>query len=130
MWYKMELILVSKIRPSELTNDDAVLALADQISNEGIWRSVLPVEDMTYLVMDGNHRLKVASILGISYLPCVRLSYSDPRVSVSDWNSGRPLSMASLTAMFQDHDILPFKSTRHRFDPALPIVAFPLLELR
>jgi hypothetical protein len=116
MWYKMELILVSKIRPSELTNDDAVLALADQISNEGIWRSVLPVEDMTYLVMDGNHRLKVASILGIS--------------SVSDWNSGRPLSMASLTAMFQDHDILPFKSTRHRFDPALPIVAFPLLELR
>jgi hypothetical protein len=128
--YRIEILPIHEIRASEHTDERAVQNLAQTVYAEGIWRTALPLEEQTRLVMDGNHRLKVAALMGFKRLPCVLLRYDDPRVTVRDWNSGKPLQWSDLFGMLQRHGVLPFKSTRHMFDPILPQVAVPFSVLR
>ena len=80
--------------------------------------------------MDGNHRLRAAHLLGLRRLPCVLLDYADPRVSVACWRSGRPLDPQGIVAALAGRELLPAKSTRHRFDPPLPATRIELALLR
>lgn len=111
---------VSFFKPSECVDEARVRELAECIRREGCWLQPMPVEGVTGLVMDGNHRLTVARLLGLKCLPCVPLSYDDPRVGVACWRSGRPFDRRDIFAVLDRQCPLPFKSTRHRFEPPLP----------
>lgn len=80
--------------------------------------------------MDGNHRLRAAAILCMHYLPCVPLDYSDPRVSVTHWQTGAPFCVNSIgRRILLDGCPFPYKTTRHRFAPVLPQTEIPLILL-
>lgn len=113
-------------RASEEVDPARVDELAARICAAGCWCVPLPVEDATGLVMDGNHRLRVAHRLGLRRLPCVPLSYADPRVEVRGWRCGRPFDLAQLRQCVAEGALLPPKTTRHRFAPALPVTEIPL----
>ena len=107
-------------RASECVDQDHVRALAERIRTAGCWTHPLPVEASTGLVMDGNHRLQAAHLLGLVRLPCVPLRYGDPYVEVACWRTGLPFDINAIFAAVQHKRLLPLKSTRHRFDPPLP----------
>lgn len=116
--------------PSEEVDADHVRRLADTIRATGLWTTPIPIERDTGIVMDGNHRVRAAALLGLHHLPCVLLDYADPRVSVTHWSSGAPFSVASIRQrIVVERRLFPYKTTRHRFAPALPGTEIPLTVL-
>jgi hypothetical protein len=113
-------------RPSEEVDAMHVRRLADEVLRSGTWLAPLPVEAGTGLVMDGNHRLHVARLLGLRRLPCVLLRYGDRRLRVRCWKTGRPFSTDELNELAALAEVLPYKTTRHSFDPPLPETEIPL----
>ncbi len=117
-------------KPSEEVDADHVRRLADTIRATGLWTTPIPIERETGIVMDGNHRIRAAALLGLHHLPCVLLDYADPRVSVTHWGSGAPFSVAGIRQrIVAERRIFPYKTTRHRFAPALPSTEIPLTML-
>jgi hypothetical protein len=113
-------------RPSEEVDAGHVRRLAEEVQRSGLWLAPLPVEAGSGLVMDGNHRLRVAQLLGLRRLPCVPLRYDDRRLRVRCWKTGRPFGPEELRALVAVRAVLPYKTTRHSFDPPLPETEIPL----
>ena len=120
--YLVEFCSIDYFKQSEVVNVEAARQLAQSITFSEVWTTVLPVEKMTGYVMDGNHRLAAAKLLGLRMLPCVQLDYFDQRVSVSRWDSNEIYDRLTLDQCAKIGRVLPHKSTRHQFDPALPLV--------
>lgn len=117
--------------PSEEVDPEAVRLLATAISHADVWTTPVPVERETGIVMDGNHRIRAARILGLRYLPCVLLSYQDTRVKVINWWTAEPFSVDRIfRSILFNKEILPYKTTRHHFTPALPGTDIRLAVLR
>ena len=116
---------------SEEVDEEAVHRLAASISQAGTWTTPIPIDRETGIIMDGNHRARAAVLLGLHYLPCVLLSYRDPRVVVTHWHSGEPFCVDSIHSQVLLHKrLLPYKTTRHLFAPALPDTEIQLDMLR
>ncbi|MFP4592165.1 transcriptional regulator [uncultured Ralstonia sp.] len=116
--------------PSEEVDAGAVHRLAAGIAHAGVWTTPIPIERGTGIVMDGNHRIRAAALLGLHHLPCVLLDYADPRVSVTHWRTGAPFCVDSIwRCILADRGLFPYKTTRHRFAPALPSTEIPLAVL-
>jgi len=113
-------------RPSEEVDTAHVRRLAEEVRRSGTWLAPLPVEADSGLVMDGNHRLQVARLLGLRRLPCIPLRYDDERLHVRCWKTGRPFSLDELQEIVALPEVLPYKTTRHSFDPPLPRTEIPL----
>jgi hypothetical protein len=129
--YCIALQPVSSLLQSEMVDEEDVRRLAATIEKAGKWTTPISVEKRTGIVMDGNHRLKAAALLGLRFLPCVPLDYLDPRVSVSHWDTGAPFCVNSIgRRVLQDRLPFPYKTTRHSFAPTLPQTDIPLLLLR
>jgi len=125
--YCVALRPVSFLRASEMVDEDHVCRLAVAIREAGDWTTPIPVEKQTGIVMDGNHRLRAAAMLGLRYLPCVLLDYRDPRVSVTHWQTGEPFCVRRICKrILRDQLLFPYKTTRHRFAPMLPRTEIPL----
>jgi hypothetical protein len=113
-------------RASELVDAGTVICLAKKIERERWWTTPISVEKESGIIMDGNHRLKVAMMLGLKYLPCIAISYSDPRVKVLDWVTGEPYDIQKIYRTIDENRLLPYKTTRHIFDPSIPNCKVPL----
>ena len=128
--YVLGLRPLASLRASEQVIEARVCALAERIRRDGRWLAPLPIDEDSGVVMDGNHRLRAARLLGLRRLPCIALSYADPRVSVACWTSGRPLDPRRIFATLSRGALLGAKSTRHHFDPPLPATRLELELLR
>jgi hypothetical protein len=128
--YLITFCALSTLRASEQVLDQRVQALAWRIQREGRWLAPLPIDEESGVVMDGNHRLQAAHRLGLRRLPCIALSYADPRVAVTCWTTGLPFDPRQVFATLARGALLRPKSTRHRFDPPLPATRFELELLR
>jgi len=56
----------------------------------------------------------------------VPLRYGDERLCVHCWRTGRLFSLRELQAIVAIPAVLPYKTTRHAFDPPLPETEIPL----
>ena len=128
--YECTLAEVGFFRPSEEVIARDVEKLAADILRRRCWTTPVPVERRSGIIMDGNHRWHAARLLQLTHLPCVALDYDDPRVRVVRWADGGPFALAELRDTLARGAVLPYKTTRHMFAPALPEVRFDLAALR
>jgi len=103
--------------------------LAAKIQKEKVWTKPLVLDRAHHLVMDGQHRMEVAMLMGLGKVPAILYDYSEVEV----W-SLRPrthtVSAAEITARALSGDIYPYKTAKHRFPCGdLPTLAIPLGEL-
>ncbi|MCA6220779.1 ParB N-terminal domain-containing protein [Photorhabdus antumapuensis] len=124
--YEVSFEKVSSLRQSEEVDSAAVKYLSDGIVENGIWNTVIPTEYNSGWIMDGNHRYNVAKNLGLKYLPVAKLCYTDTRVSVLNWKSGESFCLKSIGKCIKEGRVLPYKTTKHIFYPALPEISIPL----
>jgi hypothetical protein len=124
--YLVVLTAISAIRLSEEVDEASVEQLAKRIASEAMWVAPIPIEKSTGVVMDGNHRVRAGRMLGLTHLPCIHLEYGDPRVSVRDWKTGIAFQIETIFDAISDDRVLPYKSTKHSFDPPLPTTSIPL----
>ncbi|WP_269633197.1 ParB N-terminal domain-containing protein [Pelomonas sp. BJYL3] len=124
--YTVALEAIDFFRATEAVDPQRVRELTDSIVASGHWLVPIPVEHRTGLVMDGNHRLRAARLLGLRRLPCIPLDYGDARVDVRCWRSAEPFDIDRILQLAARQAVLPYKTTRHRFDPPLPGSRIPL----
>lgn len=124
--YSVVLTEIAAIRPSEEVNEVHARQLAREIATQKTWLAPIPIDRATGVVMDGNHRVRAGYLLGLTHLPCIHLDYADPRVSVHDWNTGHPFQIDQIFRVISENRVLPFKSTKHSFDPPLPQTHIPI----
>lgn len=117
------------IVPTEHTEFDYCLLLAEEIRKEGYWTDPISVEKRTGLIMDGNHRYHVAKRLGLKRVPCFEFCYEDSDVQVFEWGSENKYPKEKIFNVLASQQVLPFKSTRHQFAFAFPKVRIALTGL-
>ncbi len=120
---------VAGLVPHEEHDEHRALRLARHIGRVGVWTAPLVVERDSLVVMDGHHRLRAARALGLSVLPAVLLSYEDGGVVLQAWRRGEHWSPAAVLSCGRSGQLLPRKTTRHLFQPAIGAVAIPLARL-
>jgi hypothetical protein len=128
--YQIVLRPLCDVLQSEQVDPANVKMLSESIIRAGYWREPIIVERSKGIVMDGNHRLNVALQLGLKRVPCIQLDYADPRVRVRHWQTGLAFEVARIFTTIARGEIFPYKTTRHAFDPPLPLIAIPLSSLR
>lgn len=117
-------------RSSEEVDVHDVHRLAAVIREAGVWTAPIPIDKETGIIMDGNHRVRAAGLLGLRYVPCVLLDYRDPRIAVTHWQTGAPFCIDSIRRrILLDECLFPYKTTRHRFAPVLPATEIQLTVL-
>ncbi|MGI3777869.1 MAG: ParB N-terminal domain-containing protein [Janthinobacterium lividum] len=116
----------SGLVPHEEHDEHRALRLARHIRRVGVWTAPLVVERDSLVVMDGHHRLRAAQALGLLVLPAVLLSYEDGEVTLEAWRAGEHWSPAAVLSSGRSGRLLPRKTTRHLFQPAIGAVAIPL----
>ncbi|WP_207180404.1 ParB N-terminal domain-containing protein [Methylobacterium indicum] len=114
--------------PTEDTDADRVRELERRILREQRWREPIGVHSGELFVMDGHHRLTVARRLGLARIPAVLLDYENVRVRA--WREGETIMPDDVVAMARSGGRFPPKTTRHIFDPPLPLCDVPLSDLR
>ncbi|MGF6400880.1 hypothetical protein ABH905_004546 [Pseudomonas frederiksbergensis] len=124
--YQIALRPLCDVLQSEQVDPANVKRLSEAIIRAGHWLEPIIVERSKGIVMDGNHRLNAALQLGLKRVPCIQLDYADPRVCVRHWQTGQAFEVARIFTTIARGEIFPYKTTRHAFDPALPVVAIPL----
>jgi hypothetical protein len=128
--YSIVIKPVSFFRASEEIDLVRVHELMEQIVENSKWIAPIPVEIGNGIIMDGNHRLHAAILLGLKSLPCIPLLYSDPRVQVKDWNTDEPFKIEDIFHKVMNNKVFPYKTTRHAFNPTLPVIDVPLSLLK
>lgn len=128
--YTVEVTRINFLQASEAIDTRHAQQLAQTISEQQAWCLPIPIERCSGLVMDGNHRLFAARLLGLSHVPCVLLDYTDSRVNVRHWATDQAFDLEALYRAIGAGQLLPYKTTRHAFAPALPSINVPLADLR
>tara|TARA_B100001057_G_scaffold496038_1_gene596470 strand:- start:4512 stop:4919 length:408 start_codon:yes stop_codon:yes gene_type:complete len=103
--------------------------LREKILTEGEWTVPLKVEKDHFLVMDGQHRMEVAKILNLKFVPCILYSYDEVQVwSLRD--NYEVNAKLILERVFEDN-IYPYKTAKHAFPDSGDLTCkIPLLELQ
>ncbi|MCK1507961.1 ParB N-terminal domain-containing protein [Bradyrhizobium sp. 18] len=128
--YSILKLPVSQLRPSEKINVEAARMLAKTIAEKGKWIQPILVENRHRVIMDGHHRHFCATLLGLSFIPCVLLSYGDPNLDVTYWSDSAPVAVDQIIQAGLSGELMKLKTTRHRLQVPLPTCSVDLDDLR
>jgi ParB-like chromosome segregation protein Spo0J len=121
---------VRLLRPHEDVVEGRVRGLADQILLDGFIRYPILVDSRTLVVLDGHHRLAVAKLLGLRFIPAILVDYDGDCVSVSSWKDGVTVTKDMVREHGLKGNLMPPKTSRHRVCFEVPEVRVPLEVLR
>lgn len=125
----IEMVRVDHLRHIEGFSRKRVAWLAQKIVNEGIWSKPVALDEAYDLVLDGQHRMEAAKLLGLRWIPAVRYPYAD--VEMWSLRAAHQVDYRKVTERALADRPYPFKTVKHRFpDGGLPEIAVPVAALR
>ena len=124
--YKVELVSVLNVRRTEEHDNNRVSSLLEKIRAQAVWTDPIIIEKHTGLIMDGHHRLNAGKRLSLKYVPCIKLEYVDERVELGFWRDNFKLQVKDILALKTSGKVLPYKTTRHTFSPAIGRCDIPI----
>jgi hypothetical protein len=119
---------VAQLRHIEGFSWKRVQWLCTKIQQEGVWTRPLALDLHHNLVLDGQHRLESARLLGLKWVPVVRYDYAT--VEVWSLRPNHHVDWETVTRRALAGDTYPYKTVKHRFPVDLPACSIPLAELR
>ena len=103
--------------------------LRKKILTEGEWTVPLKVEKDHFLVMDGQHRMEVAKMLNLKFVPCILYSYDE--VQVWSLRDNYEVNAKLIIKRALEDNIYPYKTAKHGFPDSGDLTCkIPLLELQ
>jgi hypothetical protein len=124
---RITLVPVANLRHIESYSKRRVKWLIQKIKTEQIWTTPLCVDKHHYLVMDGQHRMETAKLLGLRYVPCVLFDYAE--VDIWSLRDNYTFDVATVVERSLCNNIYPYKTVKHRFPFEIPEIAISLSEL-
>lgn len=124
----LQLVPIERLRHIEDYGRKRVIWLKEKILSEGVWTVPLKIDDEYGLVMDGQHRMEVAKMLGLTVVPCLLYSYDE--VDVWSLRENYEVNAALVIQRALAGDIYPYKTAKHRFPDGADVrCSFTLDEL-
>lgn len=128
MPFSVHLLETHKLRHIEGYNQERSQWLADKIQKDAFWTTPLAVSEGDFLVMDGQHRMEAARILGLSKVPVVYFSYDD--VSIFSLRPEKfQVSVSEIRQRVVSKNIYPYKTVKHILPMLEQTCATPLQDL-
>lgn len=125
---KIELVGVDTLKHIEGFSEKRVKWLERKIVGDGVWIKPVALDNEYGLVLDGQHRLEVAKLLGLKRIPAVKYPYA----AVTTWSlrpSKYEFTWETVVKRSLEGNIYPYKTVKHKFPLPLPSCSFILSEL-
>ena len=111
--YQLALLPINALKPHEMVIEERVRRLIEDLLRTWILRRPILVDDSTYIVLDGHHRLEALRRIGARRIVAVLIDYDSEQVEVSSWRldvhvDKDTVRMAGLTGK-----LLPPRTSRH-----------------
>ncbi|MBD9369453.1 hypothetical protein [Xanthomonas sp. XNM01] len=125
----IELVPVDRLRHIEGFSRRRVEWLVRKIEAEAIWNKPVALDTEHDLVLDGQHRMEAARLLGLLRIPAVRYAYE--RVEVWSLRPNHVFDWRLVTKRALAGQPYPYKTVKHAFPAGgLPACAYPIAALR
>ncbi|MFQ2825081.1 ParB N-terminal domain-containing protein [Aeromonas allosaccharophila] len=111
--YEVELVLVSSLKHIERFSAKRARWLANRIKKDGVWRVPLALDHEHNLVLDGQHRMEAAKLLGLSHVPVIRYNYA--KLNIRSLRKKYFFNWAIVSERALKGDIYPYKTVKHYF---------------
>ena len=126
--YTVELVSVSSLKHIGRFSAKRARWLANKIKKEGVWRVPLALDDEHNLVLDGQHRMEAAKLLGLNHVPAIRYSYA--KLNIRSLRKNYFFNWEIVSERALRGDIYPYKTVKHYFpDGGTPLCNLLLTEL-
>lgn len=109
----LDFINIKSLLPTERFSEKRVQHLINIILKAESWTTPICIEINSHAIMDGHHRWEVAKRLGLSLIPCLRISYDKVRVMSRRKNYIVTPEVVIQAALSKN--LLPYKTTKHVF---------------
>lgn len=123
-----EFVSVSQLRHIEGFSDRRVKWLTTKILKDGVWNKPIALDNEHNLVLDGQHRMEAARLLGLAVVPVVKYDYA--KVEVWSLRPNYSFDWKTVVKRALAGDIYPYKTVKHRFPTPLPSCLYNLDELK
>lgn len=126
---EVKLIEVSSLIGIEENDPERVNALLDKIKKENVWKVPIVVTIKGNLVLDGQHRMAVAKIMGLKTIPAILVDYDDVQV----WTLHKEIKISQKLVenkALKKHELYPYKTVKHKFNFDIPEIQINLDNLR
>jgi ParB-like chromosome segregation protein Spo0J len=114
---ELRLLRPDELRPHEDVDPERVASLVLEIRAAGTFYPPVLVDDATRVILDGHHRWRASSALGLRVLPCYCVDYlHDVVIRVMSRRPEITVSKADVIATALAGRVYPIKTTRHMYD--------------
>lgn len=128
---RISLLQIDSLKPHEATIPEKVMQLLWVVLQSGKLPHPIVVDEETSTIMDGHHRHKVATLLGLKVIPCYMMSYKKD-VIVSSRRENYAVTAETIIQHSSNNKVFPYKTTRHTLSDGreLPKISFSIKELQ
>jgi choline kinase len=118
--HNIEFVRVDKLKHIENFSAKRVINLKKKIIKDKYWKLPIKIDEKLNLVMDGQHRMEVAKLLGFKYVPCLKFDYKKIKI----WSLRPKTHTVSVKKIFKNYErnkIYPYKTVKHFFPKELDL---------
>lgn len=116
---EVQMVSVDGLRHIEGWDEERAKRLTEKIRHEGVWNVPVIVDKKDGLVLDGQHRLETAKLLGLKKIPALLVAYED--IMVWTLRKEEKVSHALVRRrVLHEGTLYPYKTVKHKFPFMVP----------
>jgi hypothetical protein len=85
-------IRIEELREHEEIRPDYLEELKNEILSDGMLKMPIAVDRITYIILDGHHRLHALKKIGCKKIPVILVDYQSPEIEVIPWREGEKIT--------------------------------------
>ena len=110
---QIQKIEIRKLNPHEQIIEENLKKLLTSLKVEKRLKEPIIVDEETKVILDGHHRAKAFSLLGIKEIPCKLVDYSSDAITVESHQNGNITKKDVIEKGLSD-ELFPPKTSKHR----------------
>jgi hypothetical protein len=113
----LKLLPPADLVPHEEVDPARLAALVEELRASGMFYPPVLVDETTRVILDGHHRWRASTQLGLRFLPCWCVNYlGNSIIRVMSRRPGYDVTKHDVLSMATSGRLYPIKTTRHMYD--------------
>lgn len=110
---KIVWINLEELKEHEEIRPEYLESLKNEILSDGILKMPICIDQKTFIILDGHHRLHALKRLGCRRIPCVLVDYQSPEIVVIPWREGERITKEEIIEVALQGRKMPPKTSKH-----------------
>jgi hypothetical protein len=107
------LIDLEELKEHEEIRPDYLEELKNEILSDGILKMPIAVDEKTYIILDGHHRLHALKKIGCKRIPVILFDYQSPEIEVLPHREGETVTKKMIIRTALAGRRMPPKTSKH-----------------